>query len=122
MGQSGKTSRALVISDDEKTRQISAILIEESGFQVMEAATIEQADPILERHAEKLDLVFADACSGRDARDLAQRIASTWPWIRVLVSLDNSVDAGAAWPTNSSTLKQPWYPLDLLIEAERALN
>lgn len=122
MGQSTKTLRALVISDDEKTRQISAILIEESGFQVMEAATIEQADPILERHAGRLNLIFADAGSGRDARDLAERIARTWPWIRVLVSLDTALDSGAAWPGNSSTLKQPWYPLDLLIETERALN
>ncbi|MBX9741268.1 MAG: hypothetical protein K2X62_14405 [Beijerinckiaceae bacterium] len=121
MGQTQRASLALIISEDDNTRQISSILFEESGFRVLEAATIEQAEAVLLRDAKRLQLVFADARDGLAARDLAHRISKTWPWIRVLVSLETS-SQDADWPQKAAKLHEPWFPLDLLIEAERALH
>lgn len=114
--------RALVIGEREITRHIASTLIEESGYHVMEAADFEQATDMLARHARDLRLVFAEAASGEEAQNLAHRISRNWPWIRVLVSFDPACMRDTELPVGAARLRQPWYPLDLLIEADRAMH
>ncbi|MDB5651792.1 MAG: response regulator receiver protein [Hyphomicrobiales bacterium] len=122
MGQAQSTARALVIGEREKTRQIASTLIEESGFQVTEAATFAEATRLLERDAHGLTLVFAEAADGEEAQALAHHISRRWPWIRVLVSFDPALMLDYELPRVAARLRQPWYPLDLLIEAERVMH
>ncbi|MDB5593088.1 MAG: response regulator receiver protein [Hyphomicrobiales bacterium] len=120
--QSRRTARALVIGEREITRHIASTLIEESGYHVIEAVDFLQATALLARHAQKLRLVFAEAASGEEAQELAHQISRDWPWIRVLVSFDPACMRDTELPVGAARLRQPWYPLDLLIEAERAMH
>lgn len=115
-------AHALVIGTQEHIRQIVSLLFEETGFSVLEADSVENGRIHLERDADRIHLVFIDAGSGRQATDLAQQIERTWPWIRVLISTDAGEAHSANWPRSASPLAQPWRPLDLLIEAERAFH
>jgi DNA-binding NtrC family response regulator len=122
VGHSHGKARALVIGEREMTRHIVSTLIEESGFHVMEAVNFRQATALLERHAKSLRLVFAEAASGEEAQDLAHQISRNWPWIRVLLSFDPACMRDTELPAGAARLRQPWYPLDLLIEAERVMH
>lgn len=121
MGQARRISQAMVIGTRDDTRQIASTLIEESGFNVIEAESMDEAAELLMRHARRITFVFADAACPEEAQSLARLIANNWPWIRVLVSVDRSA-SGAELPASAARLHKPWRPLDLLIEAERALN
>jgi CheY-like chemotaxis protein len=122
MGQARRISQAMVIGSREDTRQIASTLIEESGFHVIEADSMEEASELLTRHARKLSFVFADAATPDEASKLATLVAKNWPWIRVLVSLDRAALEKADLPATASRLHRPWRPLDLLIETERAMH
>lgn len=122
MGQARKIALAMVIGAREETRQIASTLIEESGFQVLEASDIEEAAALVMRHARKLCFIFADAASPQEARALALLISENWPWIRVLISMDRAVLDAVELPAGAARMRRPWRPLDLLIEAERAMH
>ena len=121
MGQARKISHAMVVGAREETRQIASTLIEESGFHVIEADSLEEAADVLGRFGRKIAFVFAEA-STEDARALASLVARKWPWIRLLVSLDQGSPDESALPASASCMHRPWRPLDLLIEAERAMH
>jgi CheY-like chemotaxis protein len=122
MGQARKISQALVVGSREDSRQIASTLIEESGFHVIEAENVDEAVELLSQSGRRISFVFADAASPEDARKLTALIARKWPSIRVLVSLDRAAMDRAELPPSASRLHRPWRPLDLLIEAERAMN
>jgi len=122
MGQARKISEAMVVGSREDTRQIASTLIEESGFHVIEAESVDEAAELLSQSGRRISFVFADAASPEDARKLTTLIARKWPSIRVLVSLDRAAMDRAELPPSASRLNRPWRPLDLLIEAERAMN
>lgn len=122
MGQARRISQALVIGAREETRHIASTLLEETGFHVIEAESMEEAAELLMRHGRKLAFVFAEAANSLEARAVALLIANNWPWIRVLVAMDRSAQEGSDLPASASRLNRPWRPLDLLIEAERAMH
>jgi CheY-like chemotaxis protein len=122
MGQARRISQAMVIGSREETRQIASTLIEESGFTVIEAETVAEAAELLMRHARGLTFVFAEAADADEARELSRLIATNWPWIRLIVSMDRSALDTTDLPASAGRLRRPWRPLDLLIEAERAMH
>ena len=122
MGQARRISQAMVIGSREETRQIASTLIEESGFHVIEAENMKEAAELLMRHARKLTFVFAEAANPEEAQSLATLVANNWPWIRVLVSMDHTALDETDLPSSAARLRRPWRPLDLLIEAERAMH
>ena len=122
MGQARRISQALVIGAREETRQIASTLLEETGLNVIEAESMEEGAELLMRHARKLSFVFAEAGSSLEARALALLVANNWPWIRVLVAMDRASITENDLPASASRLNHPWRPLDLLIEAERAMQ
>ncbi len=120
MGQALKISEALVICSHADSRHIACTLIEESGFEVLEADTMEDGAAHLMQHAQSVSLVFAEANDAEEARRLALLIQDQWPWIKVLVAIDHTAVAIADMPHSAILMRRPWRPLDLLIEAERA--
>jgi hypothetical protein len=122
MGQARKISQAMVIGAREEARQIASTLIEESGFHVIEADGLTEADDLLTRHGRKITFVFAEAGNSAEARALAALISKKWPWIRLLVSMEGAALDARDLPSGASQMHKPWRPLDLLIEAERAMH
>ncbi len=122
MGQARRIAQAMVIGEREEARQIASTLIEESGFHVIEADGLMEAEDLLMRHGRKVTFVFAEAGNRAEARSLATMISSKWPWIRLLVSMEGAALDERDLPSGASQMHKPWRPLDLLIEAERAMH
>ncbi|MDB5643881.1 MAG: response regulator receiver protein [Hyphomicrobiales bacterium] len=122
MGQAREIAQAMVVGSREETRHIASTLIEESGFHVVEADSMEEAAQLLGRYGQKIAFVFADTSNSEEARGLATLVARKWPWIRLLVSMDQDSPHDFAMPASASCMHRPWLPLDLLIEAERAMH
>lgn len=122
MGQARRIAQAMVIGEREEARQIASTLIEESGFHVIEADGLVEAEDLLLVHGRKITFIFAEAANRAEARALATLVSRKWPWIRVLVSIEGAALDARDLPSGASQMHKPWRPLDLLIEAERAMH
>jgi hypothetical protein len=122
MGQARRIAQAMVIGEREEARQIASTLIEESGFHVIEAEGLVEAEDLLLLHGRKITFVFVEAANRAEARAVATLVSKKWPWIRVLVSIEGAALDARDLPSGASQMHKPWRPLDLLIEAERAMH
>ena len=118
MGQSTRPI-ALIADPDTEQREFVGPLLEETGFEVIEVMAAEQALDILRTRAHAIVLIVAgmDQPSFLDGKRLAL-CAQRWPWIRVVVTSDDSIDR---LPPPAVAMPKPWLPLHMLIEAEKAL-
>jgi CheY-like chemotaxis protein len=115
---------ALVVEDDHDVRSLAAAILEETDLRVIEADSAEEALHYLRDNAEAVALVFADIrlpCL-MDGVDLARTINLKWPWIRLVVTSGDPGDRLNDLPRCASYMPKPWRALDVLIEAERAVQ
>jgi CheY-like chemotaxis protein len=112
---------ALIVDDDSQERELIGILLEEAGLDVIPVASSEEAVNVLRVGARKIVLIVAamNLPSFMDGARLAI-YAQQWPWIRVVVtSRDDDVVEQLPHPT--VIMPKPWLPLNMLIQAERAM-
>jgi CheY-like chemotaxis protein len=119
----GRTIRptALIVDDDAQQRELIGILLVETGLEVIQAASSEDAVNILRVSAHKIVLIVAamNLPSFMDGARLAT-YAQQWPWIRVVVmSYDQQADEQLPHP--AVVMRKPWLPLNMLIQAEKAI-
>jgi len=76
----------MIVDDDRASRQVTARLLREEGYQVVEAESGEQA---LGRLAEEtvIEIVVTDIAmpGGMDGLELAERILAATPWRRIVL-------------------------------------
>jgi CheY-like chemotaxis protein len=112
---------ALVVDADAQQRELIAILLAESGLDVIQAASSEEAVNALRDSARQIVLIVTamNLPSFMDGARLAI-YAQQWPWIRVVVtSQDDDVAEGLPHP--AVIMHKPWLPLNMLIQAEKAV-
>src|SRR5262249_11239145 len=124
MGQVNHTTLALVVEDDTDVRHLAAALLEEMELVIIEASSAEEALHFLQDHAAGVAFALIDVhvpCL-MDGIDLARTISLEWPWIRLVVT--SSADDGnvSKLPRSATSMPKPWLALDILMEAERALQ
>ena len=112
---------ALVVEDDAMQRQMISVLLQDSGFEILQCDTAEAAMVILEEVGHDLTLLVADVQLNGDmpGSRLANFARQLFPNIRVIIT------SGKAWPvlTEGATfLRKPWKPVDLIREAQAALG
>jgi CheY-like chemotaxis protein len=115
---------AIVVEDDLDDRHLAAALLEETDLLVVEADSAEEALHYLRENAQKVALVFADVrlpCI-MDGVDLARSISSNWPWIKVILTSGGPAERFDDLPNAVSYMPKPWRALDVLVEAERAMQ
>jgi CheY-like chemotaxis protein len=112
---------ALIVDDDAHERELIGILLEERGLDVIPVASSEEAVNILRGGARKIVLIVAamNLPSFMDGARLAI-YAQQWPWIRVVVT-SHDEDEVEPLPHPAVVMPQPWLPLNMLIQAERAM-
>lgn len=113
---------ALIVNDDAKQRELIGTLLEETGLEVIEVASSEEAVNRLRVGAQKIVLIVVAKSlpSFMDGPRLA-RHAQQWPWIRVVVtSYDQQSEEPLPHP--AVAMHEPWLPLNMLIQAEKALT
>ncbi|OAF07638.1 hypothetical protein AYJ54_17415 [Bradyrhizobium centrolobii] len=111
---------ALIVEDDAMQREMLSLLLEESGFEVIQCESAEAAERVLERNAGTLCLMLTDVqLAGRmNGVDLAYVAKDRNPKLDVVVTSGRPLvqplpDGAKFWP-------KPWAPLDVLREAEIA--
>ena len=111
---------ALIVEDDVMQREMLCLLLEESGYKVIQCESAEAAERVLEKSAGSLCLMLTDVqLAGRmNGVELAHVAMNRNPKLDVVVTsgrpLMQPLPNGAKfWP-------KPWAPLDVLREAEIA--
>lgn len=126
MGQGIEPRRiALIVEDDFEVRGLAAALLEETDLRVVETSSAEEALDYLQNHAEDVAFLFADVrlpclVSGVD---LARIARLKWPWVRmVLTSGLPPENELRDVPQDVRFMPKPWRALEVLMEAERAVQ
>jgi CheY-like chemotaxis protein len=113
---------ALIVDNNAQQRALIGTLLEEIGLEVIEVASSEEAVNALRSSAQKIVLIVAakDLPSFMDGPRLAS-YAQQWPWIRVVVtSYDQQAEEPLPHP--AVAMHEPWLPLNMLIQAEKAIT
>lgn len=115
---------ALIVEDDPIVRELAAALLEESDMRVVECEDAEQAFAALCKYGNDIALIFADIrLPGLlDGADLAQRVKVLWPRILMVVTSGYPGARVDALPENVVYMPKPWLALDVLMQAEHAVD
>jgi CheY-like chemotaxis protein len=111
---------ALIVDDDTQQNELIGTLLRETGLEVIQAVSSEEAVNILRVSARKIVFLVAamELPSFMDGARLAV-YAQQWPWIRIVViSYEQPAEQ---LPHPAVAMRQPWLPLNMLIQAEKAI-
>ena len=120
MGQAIR-SIALIVDDDEQQRVSIRMPLAETGQEVVEVSSAEEAINLLRvgAHAIVLIITSMQLPSFMDGARLAA-YAARWPWIRVVITSDD-LHSDDELPYPAVAMPRSWRPLDMLVEAEKAI-
>ena len=113
----------LVVDDDPEVRPLAATILKEAGFDVLEAASGDQAFQLLDRHRE-IALLFTDiVMPGIDGFVLADRAKALRPDLKVIYATSYSEALRAnRLIVHGAVLAKPYKPRDLEASIRRALG
>ena len=121
MGQSKPfRATALVVEDDAMQREMLALLLEESEYDVVQCESAEAAELVLDRMGSTLSLLMTDVnLAGRmTGAELAAIARSRHPSLDVVVTSGKPLNGSL--PDGVKFWAKPWAALDVLREAELA--
>ncbi len=121
MGQSKPfRATALVVEDDAMQREMLALLLEESEYDVVQCESAEAAELVLDRMGSTLSLLMTDVnLAGRmSGAELAAIARSRHPSLDVVVTSGKPLNGSL--PDGVKFWAKPWAALDVLREAELA--
>src|SRR5581483_1233533 len=121
MGQSKPfRATALVVEDDAMQREMLALLLEESEYDVVQCESAEAAELVLDRMGSTLSLLMTDVnLAGRmTGADLAAIARSRHPSLDVVATSGKPLNGSL--PDGVKFWAKPWAALDVLREAELA--
>lgn len=106
----------LVVEDEPDERFLAATLLEETGFDVIEAETAEHALAILNDRADEVSVVFSDVRTPGPIGgfELARIIGVTWPRVRVLLTSGDAGDQPSDLRVSATFIPKPWRAADIL--------
>ena len=87
----------LIVEDEGFVRLMAVDMLEDAGFEVLEAGTADEAWNVLECRTD-VGVLFTDVDmpGSMNGFDLAGRVAECWPHIRLVIT------SGRHWPQNES--------------------
>ena len=97
--QSARGETVLVVEDDDRVREITSIRLEEIGYTVLEANNAQAALATLKSRND-IDVLFTDVVMPGDLSgiDLAGRVCTDWPDIKILFATGYSKTAPTVGP------------------------
>jgi len=111
----------LVVEDEALIRMVSADVLADAGFRVLEAQNADEAIAIL-KSADHVEMVFTDIrMPGRmDGLELATFVHAHWPDVRLLVTSGHCVLADSEIPDGGRFVSKP-YDLHGLVAEIRSI-
>jgi|SRR5436305_780503 two-component system, cell cycle response regulator CpdR len=112
---------ALVVEDDELQRSMLTELLEDVHMNVIQCASGEAAELVLNRLGPYLCLLFTDVnLSGTmTGAELAVIANERFPKMSVIVTSGHECPD---LPPAARFMAKPWHPADVMVEAERACH
>ena len=113
----------LIVEDQGDVRDIAAAALRDADYVVLEAASGEEALPILVASAD-IGLLFTDiVMPGKlDGWDLARRARRLRPELPILFTSGYSVDLPSEAMAAGTLLRKPYRPVQLCDEVARLLS
>ena len=107
----------LVVEDEELLRIFAVQLVEDAGFQVLEAANADQAIAILEKRAD-ISLLLTDIHmpGSMDGLKLAHAVRHRWPPIKIIIVSGQVLLTEDDIPTGSRFFRKPYEPTEVVSE------
>ncbi|RXG94026.1 response regulator [Bradyrhizobium zhanjiangense] len=111
---------ALIVEDDVMQREMLCLLLEESGYQVIQCESAEDAERVLDKDAGALCLMLTDVqlAGSMSGVELAHVAKERNPKLDVVVTSGRPLKQPL--PAGAKFWAKPWAPLDVLREAEIA--
>ncbi|QJP14646.1 response regulator [Starkeya sp. ORNL1] len=99
----------LVVEDDALIRLYAVTIIEEAGYQVLEASNAEEAIQILQARKD-IRVVFTDIDmpGSMDGMKLAQAVRSRWPPVELILTSGRYVIGSDSLPERGRFLAKPY--------------
>lgn len=105
----GRKPVVLVVEDEPLLRMAAVDMIEDAGFEVLEAADATQAIELLENRLD-IEIVFSDIDMPRgiDGMRLAAAIRKRWPPIQIILTSGHMTPDTVKMPPNSVFFSKPY--------------
>lgn len=112
----------LLVDDDPMVREVTAAMLDDLGYGVVEADSGAEALEVLGREA-RIDLVMADfIMPGMTGTDLCQKVAEQWPDLPVLLVTGYADDRILAAVGEDRLVLKPFRNEDLARKVRMALG
>ena len=114
---------ALVVGDDAADRARAVALLEETELDVITCASGEAAVEVLQSCGDDIAMLFTgfSLAGEMNGVELARAVGKLWPAVRLVVV--SSPESGALrLPEDAVRMRKPWLPLDVLMQAHRAVR
>lgn len=114
---------ALVVEDEALVRMYACEILEERGFNVLQAATAERALKVMEA-APDVRLLFTDIQmpGAFDGMDLARQVHARWPKVLLVITSGQKTPSRAEIPDDSRFVAKPYRAEELISEVNDLLR
>jgi len=111
MGRDSKHPLVLVVEDEPFVRMIAAEGLEDAGFQVIEAATADDALKILNAR-DDVGVLFTDVNmpGSVDGVELARMVHERWPLLRIIITSGRDRPQRSDIPEEGRFVAKPYRP------------
>ncbi|MET0744876.1 MAG: response regulator [Microvirga sp.] len=118
--ETGRRTVVLVVEDEPVLRMMAIDMVEDAGFEAVEAADAIEAIGILEARPD-IRLVFTDIDMprGMDGIRLAAAIRDRWPPIKIILTSGKYSEDQASLPTPTSFFPKPYLKDRVVAEMRR---
>jgi two-component system, response regulator PdtaR len=112
----------LVVEDDALIRTLAVEIVEEAGFNFIEAANADEAVAILESRTD-IAMVFTDIDmpGSMDGLKLAHAIRNRWPPVKIVMVSGKTHLSPRELPTNSKFFAKPYPVSEMILELRSSL-
>ena len=113
----------LLVEDEESVRRLARAFLENRGYQVLEARDGAHAVEICQNRGQRIHLMVTDVVMPKmSGRELAQRVASLRPEMRVLFVSGYTGDSLTLPGPHVAFLEKPFGPSDLIKKVREMLD
>jgi CheY-like chemotaxis protein len=114
-GDSAKIQAVLIVEDEPLVRMSAVKIIEDAGFEVVEAASADEAMRILECRSD-IRVVFTDIHmpGSMDGLKLAHAVRNRWPPIKIIVTSGRDLIAEQVLPEGGRFFSKTYNPIEIL--------
>lgn len=113
----------LVVEDEALVRMVSADILSEAGYRVLEAQNADEAVAILEG-ADHVELMFTDIrMPGQmDGLELATFVHANWPAVRLLVTSGHCIMPDSDLPNGGQFVRKPYNLKELVSQIRHIVS